>query len=90
MQAQEEKRAAQLKTFDIEDDDYDTSQIVKSNGQGAGGSKKKNMMHNQTPQIPGLPKTKTEEKGENSKKFQCLWDAKVQKLQNPKFSKSQK
>ena len=63
LQAQEEKRAAQLKTFDIEDDDYDTSQIVKSNGQGAGGSKKKNMMHNQTPQIPGLPKTKPEEKG---------------------------
>ena len=61
---QEEKRAAQLTKFDIEDDDFDTSNIVKSKSNGqSSGSKKKNMMHNQTPQIPGLPKTKTEEKG---------------------------
>ena len=61
LQAQEQKRAEQLKTFDIEDDDYDTSNIVKSNGQN-GGSKKKNMMHNQK-DLPGLPKPKPDEKG---------------------------
>ena len=61
LQAQEQKRAEQLKTFDIEDDDYDTSNIVKSKSQN-GGSKKKNMIHNQK-DLPGLPKPKPDEKG---------------------------
>lgn len=62
LQAQEEKRAAQLKTFDIEDDDYDTTNLV-SNG---GGSRKKQPLSankKQQPVIPGVAMKKTEEKG---------------------------
>lgn len=67
LQAQEEKRAAQLKTFDIEDDDYDTTNLV-SNG---GGSRKKQPLSankKQPPVIPGVAMKKTEEKGKNQNK----------------------
>ena len=62
LQAQEEKRAAQLKNYDIEEEDIDTTQLV-----GGGGSKKKQPnptnLKKQPPIIPGVTMKKTEEKG---------------------------
>ena len=63
LQAQEEKRAAQLKNYDIEEEDFDTTHLV-----GVGGSKKKQQNPNknkQPPIIPGVTIKKTEEKGKS-------------------------
>ena len=62
LQAQEEKRAAQLKNFDIEDDDYDTTNLVRN-----GGSRKKQNLTGNKKQppvsIPGVAMKKAEERG---------------------------
>jgi len=60
LQAQEEKRAAQLKSYDVEESDIDTTHLVKESG------KKKNYNianKKQPPIIPGV-KVKAEEKEE--------------------------
>lgn len=63
LQAQEEKRAAQLKTFDINDEDYDTTNLVSN-----GGSRKKQPLHASKKgppvAIPGVAMKKVEEKGD--------------------------
>ena len=57
--AQEEKRAAQLKNYDIEDEDYDPANVV----QGSGMNKKK-LTSSATPSvIPGVTTKKAEERG---------------------------
>ena len=62
LQAQEEKRAAQLKNYDIEDEDYDTTNLVNN-----GGSRKKanagSVSKKQPPVIPGVTMKIAEEKG---------------------------
>ena len=63
LQAQEEKRAAQLKNYDIEEEDFDTTHLV-----GVGGSKKKQQnpsKNKQPPIIPGVTIKKPEEKGKS-------------------------
>lgn len=57
LQAQEEKRAQQLKNYDIDDDDYDTEHIVGN------ASKRKPQSAKQPPLIPGMNNKKPEEKG---------------------------
>jgi len=61
LQAQEEKRAAQLKNYDVEEEDIDTTHLV-----GNPGSKKKQpvIANKKQPQIPGVIRGKTEEKEE--------------------------
>lgn len=57
LQAQEEKRAAQLKNYDIEDEDYDPSNVVI-------GVNKKKIGGSATPSvIPGVTTKKAEERG---------------------------